>query len=126
MSESDAWKHGYEEGYDEGYEDGKRAVEDDRREKVELLEEKVDSLEEAVEDLLGKLADAEDTIKTYEEEADADDKYTVTMSAGLFTASVTANPAVFETSVLSAHDALGRLIARLGGVRTLGALRLGS
>lgn len=66
-----------------------------------------------------------DTEEQHEKKAaEKHEKYTVTMSKDLYTASVTDEPGVFETSAVSAYDALGRLVARLAPVRTHGRLVL--
>ncbi len=77
----------------------------------------------------------EDGHKAGYEEAEADIKkdaarvtekgrFTLTMSGGCFTAGLTDQPGVYETSVVSAYDALGKLVARLESVRTMGRLVL--
>ncbi len=51
-------------------------------------------------------------------------RFTVSMSSGLYTASLTEQPGISEDSVVSAYDALGKLVARLEAVRTMGRLVL--
>lgn len=77
----------------------------------------------------------EDGHKAGYEEAEADiqkdaaraaeqGRFTVSMSSGLYTASLTEQPGVSEDSVVSAYDALGKLVVRLESVRTMGRLVL--
>lgn len=105
----------YDEGYNDGYEEGERVGrQEGYGDGVESMKNDFDKgYEEGV----------SDTRSEYEKR-EADGRYTVTMSKDLYTAYVTDEPGVFETSVVSAYDALGRLVARLAPVRTLGRLVL--
>lgn len=62
--------------------------------------------------------------RSYEKarQTENNETFTVTMSSDLFTAYRTDEPGIFEKSSVSAHDALGKLVARLYTVRTLGRL----
>lgn len=105
----------YQEGYDDGYAEGERVGrQEGYGDGVESMKDDFDK---------GYEQGVSDTRAEYKK-ATAESPYTVTMSKGLFTASVTSDPGVFETSTVSAYDALGKLVARVQSVRTLGALRL--
>jgi|DEB19_MinimDraft_3_1074340.scaffolds.fasta_scaffold234188_1 flagellar biosynthesis/type III secretory pathway protein FliH len=100
LSAEDEYQRGYNNGRDEGYERGYEAGQESSENYAEAEYER------------GYEAGREST------------EYEVVMRGDLFIASLRAEPAIFETSAVSAHDALGRLVARVGVVHTMGRLSL--